>query len=172
MCMLSVIDYLCFFIEFCLWVFDVNQCILLFKEWVVYGCNSGDNFIECFFNVLGSLMFSFGIFVIDGIYQGYNGYLLWLKGLDDGFNDNVESCVIVIYGVSYVSLVFVKMQGWIGCSWGCLVVCVGVVYKLIDVICECLVVFVYYLNQCWLSYVVILGDCGISVIVSFNGGGG
>lgn len=157
----SVIDYLWLFIELCLWVFDLVYQCLLFEEWVVYGCNSGENCIEYFFNCDGSFMFSFGVFIVQEIYMGGNGYLLCLVGLELGFNDCVCECVIVIYGVLYVNLVIVQLQGWLGCSLGCLVVCLLVVKLLIDVLCGGMMVFVYYFDQDWLKYLQLLvGGCG------------
>lgn len=75
----------------------------------MYGCNSGGNCIEYFFNCDGSFMFSLGVFIVKEIYMGGNGYLLCLEGLELGFNDNVCDWVIVIYGVLYVNFIFVCM---------------------------------------------------------------
>lgn len=169
---LSVIDYSRPSTEPRLWVFDVHQRTLLFREWVAHGRNSGDNRTEHFSNTPGSLMSSLGTYVTDGTYQGHNGYSLRLKGLDEGFNDNAESRAIVIHGADYVSPEFAKTQGRIGRSWGCPAVRTGVAHKLIDAIRERSVVFAYYPDKHWLRSAPTLGGCNASVTAQLQNSAG
>lgn len=168
---LSVIDYSRPSTEPRLWVFDLDNRTLLFKEWVAHGRNSGNNVPDQFSNKPGSLMSSLGTFVTDGTYQGHNGYSLRLKGVDGPFNDNAESRAIVIHGASYVSKSFADTQGRLGRSWGCPAVRQGVAHKLIDAIRERSVVFAYFPDKRWLDNSPMLGDCNASATAAITGGG-
>lgn len=157
---LSVIDYSLPSTKQRLWVFDLQQPRLLFREWVAHGRNSGENLASEFSNTPGSLKSSLGTFVTDGTYVGHNGYSLRLKGIDGAFNDQAESRAIVIHGASYVSPAFAQLQGRLGRSYGCPAVRKDVARKLIDTIRERSVVFAYYPDARWLNGSRLLGDCG------------
>ncbi len=156
---LSVIDYSQPSTVPRLWVFDVKQRQLLFRELVAHGRNSGENLATKFSNAPGSLESSLGTFITEDTYSGHNGYSLRLKGIDGDFNDNAQSRAIVIHGASYVSPAFAKSQGRIGRSFGCPAVRKGVARKLIDTIRDHSVVFAYYPNQRWLQGSRLLGNC-------------
>lgn len=169
---LSVIDYSRPSTEPRLWVFDLAQRRLLFRERVAHGRNSGGNVPDRFSNTPESRMSSLGTFVTDGTYHGRNGYSLRLRGLDGRFNDNAESRAIVIHGASYVSESFARAEGRIGRSWGCPAVRQAVARPLIDAIRERSVVFAYYPDRDWLAAAPTLGDCrGVAAALHPDGTG-
>ena len=156
---LSVIDYSRPSTLPRLWVFDVDQRHLLFREWVAHGRNSGANFARSFSNRPGSLKSSLGTFVTESTYIGHNGYSLRLKGIDGAFNDNAESRAIVIHGATYVNPALAHTEGRIGRSFGCPAVRPTIAHKLIDTIRDHTVVFAYYPDPDWLQGSRLLGDC-------------
>lgn len=82
-----LIDFLKLFIEKCFYVFDMKNKKLLYIFVVLYGKNSGGNYVILFFNKNGLYKSLFGFYLIENIYQGCNGYFLVLNGLEKGIND-------------------------------------------------------------------------------------
>ena len=149
--LLTVIDYSLPSTHPRLFVFNVAQRRLLFRELVAHGKNSGDNFTTRFSNREGSLATSIGLFVTSGTYMGGNGYSLRLKGLDEGFNDQAWTRYIVMHGAPYVSEATARTLGRIGRSWGCPAVPAKGAKKLIDTVKGGTAVFAYYPDESWLS---------------------
>src|SRR5678816_2563072 len=71
---LAVIDYSRPSTEPRLWVFDLAQSRLLYRELVAHGRNSGDNYARTFSNAPRSHASSLGLFRTLGTYHGRNGY--------------------------------------------------------------------------------------------------
>ncbi|MDR1076102.1 MAG: murein L,D-transpeptidase catalytic domain family protein [Xanthomonadaceae bacterium] len=157
---LSVIDYSRPSTEQRLWVFDLGQQRLLFREWVAHGRNSGENMALQFSNRTGSYMSSLGGFTTQETYMGGNGYSLRLQGLEPGFNDNARDRAIVIHGASYVSPDFAQTQGRLGRSLGCPAVRSEVAHALIDAIQGGTFVFAYYPDNDWLRHSQLLNCTG------------
>lgn len=163
---LSIIDYSRPSTERRLWVFDLRDGDLLFREWVAHGRNSGGNLAEHFSNKPGSLESSLGSFVTLGTYVGHNGYSLRLQGLDAGFNDNALERAIVMHGAGYVGTGMIHEQGRLGRSFGCPAVRPGIARQLIDAIRDGSFVFAYYPEQDWLQQSRLLGDCAGNAAVA------
>ena len=100
---LAVIDYSRASTEPRLWVFDLTESRLLYREWVAHGRNSGDNYARTFSNAAESHASSLGLFRTLDTYQGHNGYSLRLDGLEPGFNDHALERAIVMHGAAYVN---------------------------------------------------------------------
>ena len=149
--LLTVIDYSLPSSTPRLFVFNIAQHKLLFRELVAHGKNSGDNIANFFSNSPGTLATSIGLFVTADTYFGHNGYSLRLKGLDEGFNDMAMDRAIVMHGASYVSQEAVKVLGRLGRSWGCPAVSSTVSQKIIDTIRGGSAIFSYYPDKQWLS---------------------
>jgi len=149
--LLTVIDYSLPSTTPRLFVFNLAQHKLLFRELVAHGKNSGDNIANFFSNSPGTLATSIGLFVTADTYFGHNGYSLRLKGLDEGFNDMAWDRAIVMHGASYVSQDAVKVLGRLGRSWGCPAVSSTVSQKIIDTIRGGSAIFAYYPEKDWLS---------------------
>jgi hypothetical protein len=148
---LAVIDYSLPSTTPRLWVFDVDQGRLLFKELVAHGRNTGEQLAARFSNVEGSKMSSLGLFQATDTYYGNNGYSLRLRGLDAGFNDNALSRAIVMHGAPYVSEAIAERLGRLGRSWGCPAVRKEVARVMIDTLKGGALLFAYYPDQKWLK---------------------
>ncbi len=116
---LTLIDYSRPSVEPRLWVFDLTNGRLLFKELVAHGRNSGDNMATRFSDEMNSHQSSLGLFVTRDTYVGSNGYSLRLDGLEPGFNGRARDRAIVMHGAPYVNAALSSAQGRIGRSWGC-----------------------------------------------------
>lgn len=148
---LAVIDYSRPSTQPRLWVFDLQQRRLLYRELVAHGRNSGDNYAQRFSNSLGSLQSSLGLFRTLGTYSGSNGYSLRMDGLEAGINDNALERAIVMHGAPYVNPDVARTQGRIGRSWGCPALRAGVARQVIDTLKGGQFIFSYYPDQHWLA---------------------
>jgi hypothetical protein len=149
--LLTVIDYSLPSSQPRLFVFNLAQHKLLFRELVAHGKNSGGDLANFFSNDPGSLATSLGLFVTADPYFGGNGYSLRLRGLEQGINDMAWSRSIVLHGASYVSQEAVKILGRLGRSWGCPAVRSEIAQKIIDTIRGGTPIFAYYPEKSWLS---------------------
>jgi hypothetical protein len=141
--LLTVIDYSLPSLEPRLWVLDLHNPAIVFRELVAHGRGSGENLATRFSNEHDSHMTSLGLFVTESSYDGSNGYSLRLRGLDKGLNDNAFDRAIVVHGAPYVNRVTAKRVGRLGRSWGCPAVRLDVARPLIDAIKGGSVVFAY-----------------------------
>ena len=148
---LAVIDFSLPSTERRLWVFDLRQPRLMFREWVSHGKNSGDAMATLFSNVPESYQSSIGLFRTKNSYVGSNGYSLRLEGLEPGVNDNAFDRAIVMHGADYVSQEFIDRTGRIGRSHGCPAVRTEVAVPLINSIRDNQYLFTYYPDQRWLN---------------------
>ena len=149
--LLTVIDYSLPSSTPRLFVFNLAQHKLLFRELVAHGKNSGDDIATFFSNSPSSLATSIGLFVTADTYIGHNGYSLRLKGLEEGFNDMAMDRAIVMHGAAYVSQEAIKVLGRLGRSWGCPAVSSTAAQKIIDTIRGGSAIFAYYPEKEWLS---------------------
>lgn len=141
---LAVIDYSLPSTSPRLWVFDLEQRALLFKELVAHGRASGDKYSRHFSNTPGSHQSSIGLFRTLHAYDGRNGYSLRMQGLEPSFNHRALDRAIVIHGAKYVSNDFIHRTGRIGRSHGCPAVAVDKAKPLIDTIKDGHYVFSWY----------------------------
>ncbi len=117
--LLTVIDYSLPSTKPRLWVLDLANGKVLFRELVAHGQGSGGNYATRFSNRPDSHQSSLGLFLTADTYTGGNGYSLKLRGLESGVNDLAESRYIVMHGAWYVSPEHARVHGRIGRSWGC-----------------------------------------------------
>ena len=148
---LALIDYSRPSTEQRLWVFDLAQPRVLYREWVAHGRNSGDNLASRFSNDPQSHASSLGLFRTLGTYQGRNGYSLRLDGLEPGFNDHALERAIVMHGSAYVNPETAAALGRIGRSFGCPAVRRAVTKPLLDTLKNGQYVFSYYPDANWLA---------------------
>ncbi|RAR62821.1 L,D-transpeptidase-like protein [Onishia taeanensis] len=134
-----------------LWVFDLQQQRLLFKELVSHGQGTGQEFARAFSNTPDSHQSSLGLFRTKQSYTGSNGYSLRLEGLEPGINDRAYERAIVMHGADYVSEDFIEANGRLGRSWGCPAVPSDVAKPLIDSLEDNQYLFAYYPDQQWLE---------------------
>ena len=141
--LLTIIDYSLPSTEPRLWVVDLLQGQVLYRELVAHGRASGDNIAKKFSNKSGSFMSSLGLFVTDQSYMGENGYSMRLRGLDKGVNDHAYDRAIVMHGADYVDEGVAQALGRLGRSLGCPAVRPDIAAALIDTIKDGTVMFAY-----------------------------
>ena len=129
---LAIIDYTISSRQQRLWVIDLSNRKLLFKEHVAHGQGSGGDIPNAFSDREGSHQTSLGLFLTEATYQGGNGYSLRLQGLSKGFNESAMRRFIVMHGASYVNPVTASVQGLLGRSWGCPAVRAEIAKSMID----------------------------------------
>ena len=117
-----------------MWVLDVAQGKLLYREHVTHGQGSGGNMATSFSNVEGSFQTSLGLYRTAETYIGGNGYSLRMDGLDRGFNDQARQRAIVMHGAWYADPDLIAKQGRLGRSQGCPALREGVARQVIDAI--------------------------------------
>jgi hypothetical protein len=155
---LAVIDYSRPSTEPRLWVFDLDNRTLLFRELVAHGQGTGENMARAFSNRDGSHQSSLGLFRTADTYQGHNGYSLRMQGLEPGTNDAAMTRAIVMHGASYVSAQNARKQGRLGRSWGCPALRPEVAKQVIDSLKNGQMIFAYYPDTNWLAHSPFL-DC-------------
>lgn len=156
---LTVIDYSRPSVEKRLWVFDLIDGHLLFKELVAHGRNTGGNIATRFSDAANSLQSSIGLFLTGDTYIGSNGYSLRLDGLERGFNGHARERAIVMHGAPYVNASLAATQGRIGRSWGCPALREAIARRVIDTIRGGGVIFSYYPDPNWLKSSRFLNGC-------------
>ena len=102
-----------------LFVIDLENGKLLFNTYVAHGRNSGKYMATAFSNNAESKKSCLGFFVTGDTYMGMHGFSLRLSGLEKGINDNAYSRAIVVHGAAYVSEEAIRLQGFVGRSFGC-----------------------------------------------------
>jgi hypothetical protein len=160
---LTVIDYSLPSVERRLWVFDLTDGTLRFRELVAHGRNTGDNIATRFSDAMNSRQSSIGLFVTADTYMGSNGYSLRLDGLERGFNAHARERAIVMHGAPYVDPKLAATQGRIGRSWGCPALREAAARPVIDTIRGGGVVFSYYPDSNWLKSSRFLNGCASDV---------
>jgi len=156
---LAVIDYSRASTEPRLWVFDLAESRLLYREWVAHGRNSGNNYASAFSNAPESHESSLGLFRTLDTYEGHNGYSLRLDGLERGFNDRALERAIVMHGAQYVNPEAATTLGRLGRSFGCPALRPAVTKPLLDTLKNGQYVFSYYPDANWLAASTLL-NCG------------
>lgn len=156
---LAVIDYSLPSTEPRLWVFDLTERELLYREHVAHGRGSGDNLPVLFSNEHGSHQTSLGLFRTAETYHGGNGYSLRMDGLEAGVNDQARERLIVMHGAPYVNPQQALRQGRLGRSFGCPAVRPEVARPMIDSLKEGQLLFAYYPDRDWLANSALI-NCG------------
>ncbi|MEZ4853571.1 murein L,D-transpeptidase catalytic domain family protein [Flavobacterium sp.] len=133
-----------------MWVIDMKLQKVIMQTLVAHGRNSGEEFATKFSNTSESYQSSLGFYLTGESYQGKHGNSLRLDGLEYGINDNARQRAVVIHGADYVSNTFIKQNKRLGRSYGCPAVSYAVSDKLIEVIKNKSVLFIYHPSR---SYV-------------------
>jgi len=148
---LTIIDYSKSSSERRLWVFDIDEGILVHRELVSHGKNSGEDMAVEFSNIVDSNQTSIGVFRTAETYEGKHGRSLRLDGLEPSFNDAARARDIVIHSAEYVCEDHVREEGRLGRSWGCPALPLGTAQAIIDRIAEGTLLVAYYPDDQWLS---------------------
>lgn len=134
-----------------LYVVDLLRKKLLFNTYVAHGSNSGDLMANRFSNVSASYQTSLGFYQTLGTYMGKHGLSLQLKGLEKGFNDQVQNRNIVLHGADYVCEAIIQKTGRLGRSQGCPAVPYADSKPIIQAVKNGTCLFVYAPNTDYLS---------------------
>jgi hypothetical protein len=126
------------------YVFDLEQRKLVLRTFVAHGSGSGMLMAEQFSNRDGSHQTSLGLYRVGArIVSPKHGPALLLDGLDRGLNDRARSREVIIHGAPYVSADFIATSGRLGRSWGCPAVPVERMAKVIELLQDGGLLYVY-----------------------------
>lgn len=148
---LTVIDFSLPSTEKRLWVIDPAKGLILYHSVVAHGRNSGELLAKTFSNQPESFQSSLGFYKTSETYQGKHGYSLRLDGLEKGFNDQARNRAIVIHGADYAKEEFAKTTGRLGRSLGCPALPPELAAKVIDLIKDGSLLFIYGNNEAYLQ---------------------
>lgn len=141
---LSIADFTLSSKEKRLWIVDVEQNKLLLNTWVAHGKGSGNSeMATTFSNIPSSHQSSLGFYTTGEIYYGKNGRSMKLDGLDEGFNTKARERYIVLHGAYYVSPDTIKSLDMLGLSEGCPAVPMELSNKVIDMVKDKSVIYIY-----------------------------
>ena len=141
---LTIVDYSLSSNENRLWVVDLKKNSILFQSLVSHGRNSGNEFANVFSNRPESYKSSLGFYLTGETYFGKHGYSLRLDGLEEGINNHARERAIVVHGADYVSESFIRQNGRLGRSLGCLALSKELTKEVIDTIKNNSCLYVYY----------------------------
>ena len=88
-------------------------------------------------------MSSLGFYRTRGTYRGNNGYSLRLDGLERGINDNAMRRAIVVHGADYCDPALAAQGVRLGRSFGCPAVPRSEARRIIDLIKDGTLLFIY-----------------------------
>lgn len=148
---LTVIDFSLPSTEKRLWVIDPAKGLILHHSVVAHGRNSGELLAKTFSNQPESFQSSLGFYKTAETYQGKHGYSLRLDGLEKGFNDQARNRAIVIHGADYAKEEFAKSTGRLGRSLGCPALPPELSAKVIDLIKNGSLLFIYGNDESYLQ---------------------
>lgn len=124
------------------YILDMENNQITWNTFVAHGRNSGVDMAKSFSNNLNSNKSSLGFYVTKSTYRGKHGLSLKISGLEEGFNNNAEARGVVVHGASYVNSGRVKSE-YMGRSQGCPALPENEYAKVIDIIKDGSVLFVY-----------------------------
>ena len=134
-----------------MWVFDLREKTLLFKEHVSHGRGSGKTMATTFSNVPESFQSSIGLYRTAESYIGKHGYSMRLDGLERGINDRARERAIVMHGADYVNPAAAKANGYLGRSLGCPALRPEVTRDVINAVKGGGLLFAYYPDAKWIA---------------------
>ncbi|MGL5318814.1 MAG: murein L,D-transpeptidase catalytic domain family protein [Bacteroidales bacterium] len=141
--LLTFIDFTKASTEERFFVIDLEKRKILFNTVVSHGRNSGLKYATKFSNKNGSYQSSLGFYLTGGTYMGKNGYSMQLDGLEKGINDRARERAIVVHGAPYANPSIIKATGRLGRSQGCPALPQSLSKKIIDVIKNGSVLYIY-----------------------------
>lgn len=140
---LTIIDFSKSSTEKRLFIIDLKKQEIIHESLVAHGKNSGWDIPESFSNVINSKKSSLGFFLTAETYTGKHGLSLKLDGLEKDINDNARKRCIVIHSANYVSDQFIDKVGRLGRSFGCPTLPSENYNKIIDLIKNKSLIFIY-----------------------------
>jgi len=132
------------------YLLDVKNNKLVHNTFVSHGKNTGIDMAEKFSNKMNSEKSSLGFYLTSATYTGKHGLSLRLSGKEAGINDNAEARGVVIHGAAYVNANRVN-SGYMGRSQGCPALPEADHAKVINIIKDGSVMFIYHPSQNYLQ---------------------
>ncbi len=132
------------------YLLDVKNNKLVHNTFVSHGKNTGIDMAEKFSNKINSEQSSLGFYVTSATYTGKHGLSLRLSGKEAGFNDNAEARGVVVHGAAYVNAGRVN-SGYMGRSQGCPALPEAEFAKVINIIKDGSVMFIYHPSENYLQ---------------------
>lgn len=132
------------------YLLDVQNNKLVHNTFVSHGKNTGIDMATKFSNKIDSEQSSLGFYITTATYSGKHGLSLRLSGQEAGFNNNAEARGIVVHGAAYVNSGRVN-SGYMGRSQGCPALPEAEYAKVINIIKNGSVMFIYHSSQNYLQ---------------------
>ena len=139
------------------YLLDVKNNKLVHNTFVSHGKNTGVDMAEKFSNKMNSEQSSLGFYVTTATYTGKHGLSLRLSGQEAGFNDNAEARGVVVHGAAYVNANRVHSD-YMGRSQGCPALPEAEFAKVINIIKDGSVMFIYHPSQTYLQQSALLNE--------------
>jgi len=125
------------------YLININTKEVLFQDYVAHGKNTGVLEAKKFSNTKNSNQSSLGFFKTAETYHGKNGLSLRLDGLEKGINHLARKRAIVIHAADYAEETFIKKYGRLGRSYGCPSLPPENYNKIIELIKDGTLLFIY-----------------------------
>ena len=132
------------------YLINIDTKKVLFQDYVAHGKNTGILEAEKFSNIANSNQSSLGFFKTAETYHGKNGLSLRLDGLEKGINNLARKRAIVIHAADYAEETFIKKYGRLGRSYGCPSLPPENYNKIIELIKEGTLLFIYSPQETYL----------------------
>lgn len=134
-----------------MFILDVDSHEIVLQTYVAHGRNSGKEYATSFSNSPESHKSSLGFYLTKGTYRGQHGESLILGGLEKGINDNAEARKIVIHGAAYIGEQHLNANPFTGRSHGCPAVANKLSKKIINIIKDGSLLFIYHPTASYLN---------------------
>lgn len=129
-----------------LFVYDSHTGKVVYSTYVTQGKGSGTGlYPKKFSNVPGSGASSLGVYNTKEYYEGHDGHVIRVNGLEAGYNSNAYNRYIEIHGASYIG------NGNTGTSLGCFAVPKSEISKVLTILRPQTIIIAYYPDSVWLK---------------------
>lgn len=129
------------------YLIDLNKCQIIFQDYVAHGKNTGGLMAKHFSNIAESYKSSLGFYKTAETYVGKHGLSLRLDGLEKGINDKARQRAIVMHAADYAEEAFVKKHKRLGRSFGCPALPQQNYQKIIELVKNGTLLFIYAPQQ-------------------------
>jgi len=133
------------------YLINIDSKEVLYQDYVAHGKNTGVLDANKFSNTINSNQSSLGFFKTAETYYGKNGFSLKLDGLEKGINDQARTRGIVIHTAYYAEELFIKKYGRLGRSFGCPTLPSENYNKIIELIKDGTLLFIYFPEERYLQ---------------------
>lgn len=154
--LISVIDFSQPSTQKRFYLIDIQTKKVLYNDYVAHGKNTGGLTAKHFSNTANSYKSSLGFYKTAETYTGKHGLSLRLDGLEKGINDKARQRAIVMHAADYAEEAFIKKHNRLGRSFGCPALPSKNYTKIIELIKNGSLLFIYAPQQNYLQQSVVL----------------